>query len=196
MKAIISGLVLLLSLVNPTLACAMDELEVGLRAGDVIPQTFRATSHLGEEVEYKDIRGEKGLILLFNRSAQWCPHCQKQMKDWSEHVKRFEDQGYKVAAITYDSVEKLKAFHEKNAIAYTLLSDEGSKMIELFGILNVDVDRESRAYGVPYPAIYVINPAGIISHRFTLEGYKKRPAVDVVYDAVFGKTMPVAGAAE
>ena len=196
MKKPLSKLVVLTALLLPVSAFAMDELNAGLKAGESIPEGFTATNLENKAVTYSDLKGENGLVLIFTRSAEWCPYCQKQMKDWSAYVKPFEDKGYQVAAITYDAVEKLKAFHEKNAIAFTLLSDTNSAMIKAFGILNTDIDSESRVYGVPYPAIYVIDGDGKITHRFALEGYKKRPAVDVVYGAVFGEAMPAAASKE
>ncbi len=52
-------------------------------------------------------------------------------------------------AISYDAVDVLTTFAAKHNITYTLLSDEGSKVIRELGLFNENVFEHHAAYGVP-----------------------------------------------
>jgi peroxiredoxin len=156
-----------------------DRLEMGLKSGDKAPE-LKAISSQGVPVNWRDIMGEKGAIVLFIRSADWCPYCKSQLKDWNKEAERFTDAGYRIAAISYDSTTVLQDFGKTNDIRYNLLSDTNSKTIKSFGLLNNSFDEGTRYYGIPHPAIYVIEPDGTIAHRFTGDGYKKRPPIDLI----------------
>jgi peroxiredoxin len=60
-----------------------------------------------------------------------------------------ENNGVRIAAISYDSPDILAAFAQKHAIGYPLLSDQSSEVIQRFGIFNFNLAPELRAYGVP-----------------------------------------------
>ncbi|MGP8207917.1 MAG: redoxin domain-containing protein, partial [Acidimicrobiales bacterium] len=51
---------------------------------------------------------------------------------------RFESQGLKLAAISYDSVEILKHFADRRKIDFPLLSDPDSKAIQAYQVLNTE----------------------------------------------------------
>ena len=182
--------VFIVTIVMAYAAQASDELKFGLKVGDQVPSAFVATNQHGIMLEYKELTGDKGLIVLFNRSADWCGYCKKQMKDWDTEAHWFKEKGYEVAAITYDSVEKLKRFAKQADISYELLSDADSKIIRAFGLLNTNFEPDSRFYGIPHPAIYVVSPEGKVTNRFSIKGYTKRPPIGAVYQALFGTLMP------
>ena len=70
-------------------------------------------------------------------------------------------QGLGVAAISYDSPEILKRFREAGSgITFPLLSDEGSKVIRSFGILNEEVPAGTQFAGIPYPGTFMVDPSG------------------------------------
>jgi peroxiredoxin len=52
---------------------------------------------------------------------------------------------------------------------------------------------DSFAYGVPRPAIFVISPKGVIRAKLAEEGFKVRPTVQAVLDAVDGLSHAAAG---
>src|SRR6478752_7259581 len=61
----------------------------------------------------QSLMGEKGLVLFFFRSADWCPFCQAQMMDLNTAVAGMESRGYKLAGISYDMPEIQKTFIER-----------------------------------------------------------------------------------
>ena len=94
---------------------------------------------------------------------------------------QFPALGINIAAITYDSVELLKEVQEDQGIEFPLLHDEEVKHVNAFGIRNMDYEPGQRAYGIPYPGIFLIDANGVIRHKFSEERYQERPDfVDVL----------------
>lgn len=163
-----------------------DVTALGPKVGEVIPHKIDAPTQHGKVATFEELAGEKGLILLFVRSVDWCPYCKAQVEDWNNNRKLFEDLGYQLAVISYDSSEAAKKFADRKSIELSLLSDSNSEIIKGFGILNEQVPEDSNFYGIPHPFIYVVAPDKKITHRFTEQSYADRPAVKMVHDALKG----------
>lgn len=88
-----------------------------------------------------------------------------------------------MVAISYDSVEKIKAFAEKRGITYPMLSDAGSKTIDAYGIRNKEVKAGSRQDGIPYPGTFILDGKGIVRAKLFLEKYGQRVTNDEVLEA-------------
>ena len=98
--------------------------------------------------------------------------------------------GVKVVGISYDSVDVLKGFAEKQKIAFPLLSDPESKTIIAYSLKNketagkkfgkVDLD------GVPYPGTYLVDKDGVIRAKLFVDGYKERHSVEELVKAAEG----------
>ena len=96
-----------------------------------------------------------------------------QLTDIAE---QFEVMGVSVVAMTYDSIETLQELSENEGIRFTLLRDEDITHVNRLGILNdTDYEPGQRAYGVPYPGIFLISSDGIIRAKFAEESYRDRP---------------------
>ena len=101
----------------------------------------------------------------------------------SELEKEFDELGIKVISMTYDKNAEALKFSNKENIKFPLLADiEGEHAIR-FGILNKDYKPGHRAYGVPYPGMFLVNKKGIIVEKFSEEGYKNRPPWDKVLES-------------
>jgi peroxiredoxin len=127
-----------------------------------------------------DLTGRNGLVLLFFRSADWCPFCKAQLIDINGGVAEIEKRGYNVAGLSYDSPEILAAFTAKRDIAYTLLSDPKSEVIDRYKLRDPQYPPGSRAYGVPRPIIFILDTSGTIKAKLYEESYKDRPPVTSV----------------
>ena len=94
----------------------------------------------------------------------------------TEIAEKFEVMGVSVVAMTYDSIETLQEVSEDEGIRFTLLRDEDITHVNRLGILNdTDYEPGQRAYGVPYPGIFLISSDGIIRAKFAEESYRDRP---------------------
>ena len=101
----------------------------------------------------------------------------------TEIAQQFEEMGLTVVAMTYDSVEMLKTVEEDQGIEFTLLHDEAVTHVNALGIRNIDYEPAHRAYGIPYPGIFLIDPDGVIQAKFAEEDYRDRPDFDFVLEA-------------
>ena len=156
-----------------------------VKAGDPLPSKLELLDKNAEAQSFETIKGEKGAVLVFVRSADWCPYCQVQLLDLrAEDGAKITDLGYNIIAISYDAPEKLKTFAERYNFDHVMLSDKGSEVIKAFGILNEDFAPDHFAYGVPHPHIYIVSNDGIIQAVLSEEGYKKRPQADVIVKAI------------
>jgi peroxiredoxin len=97
-------------------------------------------------------------------------------------LKKLEDAGIQVVAISYDSVEVLQKFAEEKHITYPLLSDSESKTITAYGILNKEAT--GKAAGIPYPGTFVIDKEGVVRAKLFREGYAKRHTADELVEVV------------
>lgn len=107
-------------------------------------------------------------------------------------------EGIGIAAVSYDSAEVLADFARRRGITFPLLSDDDSKVITEFGILNTvaeeglgpdadnpevqaDVARYVSVFGAsqlivgtPYPGTFMVDRRGRVTSRFFEEFYRER----------------------
>jgi peroxiredoxin len=74
--------------------------------------------------------------------------------------------------ISYDSLAVLQRAQAKHHITFPLLSDEGSRTIDAYGVRNREA--EGRAKGIPHPATFLVDKQGVIRAKLFYEGYTKR----------------------
>ncbi len=153
---------------------------IGARA---IPLAATVTDTAGKPATLDSVAGPKGTVLVFFRSVKWCPYCQHQMIELKDAAGALAKRGYALAAISYDAPAVQADFAARQGIGFTFLSDPGSRTIDAWGLRDPQYAPDSFAYGVPKPAIFVIDRRGIIRAKLAEEGYKVRPTVASILDA-------------
>ena len=153
---------------------------INAKAPDIgTPRDFTGTPR-----SLQSLMGEKGLVLFFFRSADWCPFCQAQMMDLNTAVSGMESRGYKLAGISYDMPEIQKTFIERRMIHYTLLSDPKSEIIDRYKLRDPQYPPGNLAYGVPRPIIFVLDKNGVIKAKLYEDTYTKRPPAKLVLETL------------
>lgn len=161
-------------------AIAWANVDVGLPTGSEIPANFTALDQTGAEKKFGDIAGENGVVLSFVRSADRCPYCKQQLIDLQTIADDLSERGFALATLSYDSPAILRKFAKQRDISYVMLSDEKSAMIDAFDLRDPAYKPESKAYGVPRAAIFIIGPDGVIRGKLAEESYRDRPQVEAV----------------
>jgi peroxiredoxin len=156
---------------------------IGLQPGVKAP-AIALSDQSGKPQNFASLTGPNGLLLLFFRSADWCPFCKGQLVDLERAQNLFAAKGIKIAGVSYDSPQTLAAFSQRKSITYPLLSDTSSKLIDAFGIRNVAATGAQA--GIPVPGYYLINKQGVIEKRFFEDGYINRLTANNVYQNIFG----------
>src|SRR5258705_272769 len=174
----LTSLALAMALIAPAAATA-GAWDVGPPVGAKVP-ALHATDLTGAPVSVRGLSGKTGLVLIFFRSAKWCPYCQKQLMDMKDAPGQLAERGYKLAAISYDPTDVLTQFTQKREITYPLLSDQGSVTIDAWKLRDTRYKPDTFAWGVPYASIYVIAPNGTLRAKLAEEDYKVRPPLTAV----------------
>lgn len=160
---------------------AMDGLKIGVQ----IPTNLELKDESNNLQSFDHLSGDKGLVLFFIRSADWCPYCQVQLLDLRKGAaKGITNAGYNIAILSYDTPEKLSKFATKYKFDFPMLSDEGSKTINAFGILDETKEEGTFAYGIPHPTIYIISKDQKIQGILSKESYTRRPEIQDIENAI------------
>ncbi len=168
-------------------APAQDAPGAGVEFGPAIGESIdfgTLKDQTGAERDFAGITGENGLVLMFVRSADWCPYCQAQMIEINGSLAELESRGYGFATISYDDTDILSRFTAREGIGYTMLSDEGSQIIEKYGLRESNYEEGHRAYGVPKPIILILSSDGVIQGRLFEESFRERPPATAIVEAL------------
>jgi peroxiredoxin len=153
---------------------------VGERAPAVV-----GTDIAGKTRTLAQVAGRKGAVLMFFRSASWCPYCKAQLIAMNDGAAApLASRGYNLVGLSYDDTSVLSKFAAERKVGWTLLSDPQSKVIDGWQLRDPAYPPGNRAHGVPRPAIYVIDTKGVIRARLMEDDFRKRPQVEAVLAAV------------
>jgi hypothetical protein len=100
---------------------------------------------------------------------------------------RFEKQGVKLAAISYDSEAILKFFADREKIEYPLLGDPESKIIKAYGVFNEEATGMQK--GFARPGYFFVDSKGIIREKFFEAKYRER----LTGNSIVAKLFPELG---
>ena len=170
---------------------AWAEEDLGPAVGTMAPDIGTRLDQTGKPHQLNDLIGQNGLVLFFFRSAAWCPFCQAQLIDINGGAAEIEKRGYRIAGLSYDSPQVLQEFTVKRNLTYTLLSDPKSEVIDRYNLRDPQYPPGNRAYGVPRPIIFILDPQALIKAKLFGETFKIRPPVtDVIskLDALGGRS--------
>ena len=130
-------------------------IEKGARAPD-----FELPDQDGRAVRLEDFRGQR-VVLYFYPKAD-TPGCTTQACGVRDHRAAYEAAGAVVLGISPDAVAKVKKFHEKQALNFPLLADEGHAVADAYGVW-----AEKSMYGKTYfgneRTTFVIDDAGRVA---------------------------------
>lgn len=187
------GLFLLLfSLSTGVFVLAQQKAE-GLAVQTTAPD-FNAKDQNGNDVSLTSLRKQGPVVVLFYR-GNWCPYCNKQLKELQDSLQYITAKGASVVAITPEATEGVGKTIEKTGASFPIIYDKGVKISNSYKVsyqvdtatinkykTNWDVDffkinqQKDKAY-LPVPAVYIIDKQGVITYRFFETDVTKRPSV-------------------
>lgn len=174
-------------------AAAAQGVEFGPAVGAEAPAVALA-DQTGAARTLADLSGEKGATIVFVRSLDWCPVCQRQLIDLDARAGEFAERGYPIVAVTTDTPEKLTTFADRRETSVTLLADSDRAVIRAFGVVDpAFADREEghRFFALPFPSTFVLAADGTVvakAHEAELygqsRGYAERLSPEVILAAI------------
>jgi len=164
----------------------------GLKKGAEAPD-FTAVDNSGKTLDLqKLLKTHKAVVVFFYR-GQWCPYCNKHIKQLQDSLQLLTEKGAYVIGITPETSENINKTIGKTHASFSLVHDEGYKIMKAYDV-NYTVDdalnAKLKGYGVdleanngntdhvlPVPATYVIDRTGEIIFVHFDKDYTKRAAV-------------------
>ncbi|HSZ14806.1 MAG TPA: thioredoxin-dependent thiol peroxidase [Solirubrobacteraceae bacterium] len=102
-----------------------------IEPGETAPD-FELPNQDGEPVKLGDFRGRR-VVLFFYPKAD-TPGCTTQACGVRDHRSDYAEAGAAVLGISPDPVAKVKKFHDKQALNFALLADEGHAVADSYGV--------------------------------------------------------------
>jgi peroxiredoxin Q/BCP len=142
----------------------MTVIEQGSQAPD-----FELPDQDGRAVKLSDFRGQPAVVYFYPKADT--PGCTTQACGVRDRHADYAKAGATVLGISPDPVAKVKKFHEKQALNFPLLADEGHAVADAYGVWV-----EKSMYGKKYWGVerttFVIDSAGKIARIL----HKVKPA--------------------
>ena len=131
-----------------------------LEAGERAPEWQMAADD-GSTVSSGDLAGERYVLYFYPKDDT--PGCTKQACGIRDNIGRVTATGVKLFGVSPDSVKSHVKFRDKYALPYPLLSDEGHRVAEAFGVWILK-QFAGRSYYGNERSTFVIGPDGVIEH--------------------------------
>jgi peroxiredoxin len=162
--------------------------EQARKANDAAP-LFTLNDARGRAVALSDLLQRGPVVVSFYRGG-WCPYCNLELRALQMVLPQIQALGASLVAISPQTPDQSLSTAEKNALAFPVLSDTGSKVAKAFGIA-FDLAEELRpiytrfnhalpdvngddSWVLPIPATYVIDSDGRIALAFVDSDYRVR----------------------
>lgn len=130
------------------------------------------------------------VVLIFIR-GQWCPFCNKHLKELQEQFHQIYEKGASVVVVTPEKSEFIKKTIEKTGAEFTILYDEDYKIAKAFDVLFLPNKMMRMMYNtvlgaklkeshsddteqLPIPATFIISKEMKVIWRHFDPDYKKR----------------------
>jgi peroxiredoxin Q/BCP len=154
-----------------------------LEPGDSAPD-FSLPDQDGREVKLSDFRGQPVVVYFYPKADT--PGCTTQACGVRDHRADYADAGAVVLGISPDPVAKVKKFHDKQSLNFSLLADSDHAVAEGYGVW-VQKSMHGRTYWGVQRTTFVIDPEGVVSRVL----HKVKPAEhDALALAALHETSP------
>jgi len=149
-----------------------------LNAGDLAPD-FTMAADDGSIVSTDDLAGSRNALYFYPKDDT--PGCTTQACELRDNWSRLSDISVDVFGVSPDSVKRHAKFRGKYALPYRLLSDEGHRVAEAFGVW-VNKKFAGREYMGTERSTFVVGPDRRIEH--VLAQVKPAEHVDQLVEAL------------
>ena len=122
---------------------------------------FELPDQDGEPVRLSALRG-RTVVLYFYPKAD-TPGCTTQACSIRDREAEYAAAGVKVIGVSPDPVKKVKRFHDKHELNFTLLADADHAVCDLYGVW-VQKSMYGRTYMGAQRATFIIGADGVIAH--------------------------------
>ncbi|MFZ1155837.1 MAG: thioredoxin-dependent thiol peroxidase [Solirubrobacteraceae bacterium] len=130
-----------------------------IEQGEQAPD-FELPDQDGQPVRLSDLRGKPTVVYFYPKADT--PGCTTQACGVRDHNADYARAGAVVLGISPDPVVKVKRFHDKQALNFTLLADEDHAVAERYGMW-VQKSMYGRTYFGNERTTVIVDPDGIVT---------------------------------
>ena len=172
--------------------------EQSASAGSAAPDFSLPNAH-GEPVASEALWGDGPAVVSFYRGG-WCPYCNIELKALQDRLPEIEALGARLVAITPETPDNALSTQEKNEIGFDVLSDDGNRVANAFGLsfrlpeaivelykgfgIDLEASNGEASQTLPVPATFVIGKGGKVLKAFVDADYTTRAEPDDVIAAL------------
>ena len=131
-----------------------------LAAGDPAPD-FELSADDGSVVSSESLAGSRYVLYFYPKDDT--PGCTAQACGLRDNWSRVTDTGTQIFGVSPDSVRSHARFREKYGLPYRLLSDEGHRLAEAYGVW-IEKSNYGRTYFGNERSTFVVGQDGRIEH--------------------------------
>jgi len=167
----------------------------GLKNGTVAPE-FSAKDNTGKTLDLKSLLKSHKTVVLFFYRGQWCPYCNKHIKQLQDSLQLLTGKGAYVVGVTPETGENINKTIDKTHASFSIIQDKDYKIMKAYDVnytVNDETLSQLKKYGIdleknngntdhvlPVPATYVIDHSGKIIYVHFDKDYTKRPSVSTI----------------
>ncbi len=122
---------------------------------------FELPDQDGRAVKLGDFAGQMLVLYFYPKAAT--PGCTTQACGVRDHLSDYSGAGAVVLGVSPDPVKKVKAFHEKEGLNFSLLADEGHAVADAYGVW-VEKSMYGKKYFGNERTTFVIGPDGVVAN--------------------------------
>jgi peroxiredoxin len=132
-------------------------------------------------------------VVLFFYRGQWCPYCNKHIKELQDSLGRLTAKGAYVVGVTPETAENIGKTIEKTHASFSIIQDKDYHIMKAYDVnyvlddktvnqyrnwhVNLDEINGNTDHVLPVPATYVIDNTGKITFVQFDKDYRKRASV-------------------
>jgi peroxiredoxin Q/BCP len=121
---------------------------------------FELPDQDGRAVKLSDFRGRPVVVYFYPKADT--PGCTTQACGVRDHRSDYADAGAVVLGISPDPVAKVKKFHDKQGLNFSLLADEDHAVAESYGVW-VQKSMYGRTYFGNERTTFILDPEGVVA---------------------------------
>src|ERR1700744_1060876 len=114
----------------------------------------------GAEVKLGDFGGQMLVLYFYQKAAT--PGCTTQACGVRDHLSDYSDAGAVVLGVSPDPVKKVKDFHEREGLNFSLLADQDHAVADAYGVW-VEKSMYGKTYFGNERTTFVIGPDGAVA---------------------------------
>lgn len=189
MKRIIISIALFIAVI------ANANAQKGLSAGAKAP-AFSGIDQNGKKVSLNALLKEHKSVVLFFYRGQWCPYCNKHIKELQDSLQLLKSKDAYVIGVTPETNENISKTIKKTSAGFSIIQDKEDNIMKAYGVnfmmddatfskykgygIDLEVNNGNTRHTLPVPATYIINRSGKIKFVHFDPNYKKRASINAL----------------